>query len=127
MPLERTNPSTMAKPGGFNHVVKSGDTIYIAGQVGRKADGSLAGPDITSQTEQVFANLNAALAAAGASMKDVVKTTVFLTHRDDIAGYRAVRDRVVATSDRPASTLCIIDGLAQPEFRVEVEAIAVLS
>ena len=126
MPLERTNPSTMAAPGGFNHVVKSGDTIYIAGQVGRKADGSSAGPDITSQTEQVFANLNAALAAAGASMKDVVKTTVFLTHRDDIDGYRAVRDRVV-TSDRPASTLLIIDGLAQPEFRVEVEAIAVLS
>ncbi|MQF69375.1 RidA family protein [SAR202 cluster bacterium AD-804-J14_MRT_500m] len=125
MGLDRTNPTEIARPQGFSHIVKFGNTIYISGQVGRKPDGSLAGPDIGSQTEQVFRNLNAALSSANSSMKNVVKTTVFITDREDLDAYRRVRDQVV-TSDFPASTLLIVSGLVQPELRIEVEAIAVL-
>ena len=125
MGLDRNNPPLIASPRGFSHVVKFGNTVYISGQVGRKPDGSLAGPDIDSQTKQVFNNLNAALRSVKLSMKNVVKTTVFITDREDLDGYRRVRDQVV-TADFPASTLLIVSGLVQPELRVEVEAIAIL-
>ena len=125
MSLERINPAGLHKPTGYTHVVKAGTTVYVAGQVGRKHDGTLAGLDISSQTDQTFQNLRVALRSAGASFSDVTKITVFLTHREDIPGFRAVRDQYL--EDLPASTLLLISGLAEPEFRVEVEATAVIS
>ncbi|MCZ6535059.1 MAG: RidA family protein [Chloroflexi bacterium] len=125
MALERINPSNLAQPRGYTHVVKAGNTVYIAGQVGRRSDGTLAGSDIGSQTDQVFKNLGAALASVGAGFENVTKITVFLTHREDIPGFRTARDKHV-TGEPPASTLVLISGLAEPEFRVEVEATAVI-
>lgn len=125
MALERINPSNLAQPRGYTHVVKAGNTVYIAGQVGRRPDGTLAGSDIGSQTDQVFKNLRAALASVGAGFENVTKITVFLTHREDIPGFRTARDKHV-TGEPPASTLVLISGLAEPEFRVEVEATAVI-
>ena len=125
MALERINPSNLAQPRGYTHVVKAGNTVYIAGQVGRRSDGNLAGSDIGSQTDQVFKNLGAALASVGAGFENVTKITVFLTHREDIPGFRTARDKHV-TGEPPASTLVLISGLAEPEFRVEVEATAVI-
>jgi len=125
MALERINPSNLAQPRGYTHVVKAGNTVYIAGQVGRRPDGTLAGSDIGSQTDQVFQNLRAALASVGAGFENVTKITVFLTHREDIPGFRTARDKHV-TGEPPASTLVLISGLAEPEFRVEVEATAVI-
>ena len=125
MALERINPSNLAQPRGYTHVVKAWNTVYIAGQVGRRPDGTLAGSDIGSQTDQVFQNLRAALASVGAGFENVTKITVFLTHREDIPGFRTARDKHV-TGEPPASTLVLISGLAEPEFRVEVEATAVI-
>lgn len=125
MALERINPSNLAQPRGYTHVVKAGNTVYIAGQVGRRPDGTLAGSDIGSQTDQVFKNLRAALASVGAGFEHMTKITVFLTHREDIPGFRTARDKHV-TGEPPASTLVLISGLAEPEFRVEVEATAVI-
>ena len=125
MALERINPSNLAQPRGYTHVVKAGNTVYIAGQVGRRPDGTLAGSDIGSQTDQVFQNLRAALASVGAGFENMTKITVFLTHREDIPGFRTARDKHV-TGEPPASTLVLISGLAEPEFRVEVEATAVI-
>ncbi len=125
MALERINPSNLAQPRGYTHVVKAGNTVYVAGQVGRRPDGTLAGSDIGSQTDQVFQNLRAALASVGAGFENVTKITVFLTHREDIPGFRTARDKHV-TGEPPASTLVLISGLAEPEFRVEVEATAVI-
>ena len=125
MALERINPSNLAQPRGYTHVVKAGNTVYIAGQVGQRSDGTLAGSDIGSQTDQVFKNLGAALASVGAGFENVTKITVFLTHREDIPGFRTARDKHV-TGELPASTLVLISGLAEPEFRVEVEATAVI-
>ncbi len=126
MALEHINPSDVAPPRGFTHVVKAGDVAYISGQVGRRPDGTLAGVDIESQTDQVFRNLRAALASVGAGFGDMTKITVYLTHREDIPGFRVARDRHLTGDNPPASTLVLISGLAEPEFRVEVEATAVI-
>ena len=64
MSIQHINPSTIAPPRGYSHVVKDGSTIYIAGQVARDIDGKTVGVgDAKAQTEQVFKNLEAALAA----------------------------------------------------------------
>ena len=56
----------------------------------------------------------------------MTKITVYLTHREDIPGFREARDRYLTSGNPPASTLVLISGLAEPEFRVEVEATAVI-
>jgi enamine deaminase RidA (YjgF/YER057c/UK114 family) len=70
------------------------------------------------------ANLTAALAAAGASMAQVVKLTVFLTDLADLAVFRQVRDAYIDTARPPASSLVQVSGLVHPDFRVEIEALA---
>ena len=126
MALEHINPADVSPPRGYTHVVKAGGVAYIAGQVGRRPDGTLAGNDIESQTDQVFRNLKTALASVGAGFEDMTKITVYLTHREDIQGFRTARDRHLTGDNPPASTLVLISGLAEPEFRVEVEATAVI-
>ncbi len=129
MPNQVIKPTDVHVPigRGYNHVIKAGNTIYVAGQVALDKDGNLVGKeDITAQAEQVFKNLQAALAAAGASFQDIVKINTYLTQRDDLAKLREVRSKYFA-GEPPASTLVFISGLAMPEFLIEVEAIAVVS
>jgi enamine deaminase RidA (YjgF/YER057c/UK114 family) len=57
------------------------------------------------------------------SLADVVKITVFLTDANELAGFRAARDRMIGEA-RPASTLVVVSRLARPEWRVEIEALA---
>lgn len=125
MGLERINPENISPPPGYTHVVKAGNTIYIAGQVGRNPDGSLAGTDIESQTEQVFKNLIAALDSVDAGLKDLAKIMVYLTDKVDFPGFMAIKNRYLS-SYFPAQTVVVVE-FGSPEFKVEVEAIAVLS
>jgi enamine deaminase RidA (YjgF/YER057c/UK114 family) len=125
MELERINPENICPAPGYNHVVKAGNTIYIAGQVGRKLDGSLAGTDIESQTDQVFKNLISGLESVGAGLKDLVKIMVYLTDKGDTQGFKNVKERYLS-SNLPAQTVVIVE-LGTPEFKLEIEAIAVIS
>ncbi|HLH24751.1 MAG TPA: RidA family protein [Chloroflexota bacterium] len=110
----------------YSHAWKVGNTIYVAGQLATDASGKLVGAnDMRAQTRQAFENLAAVLEAAGASMRDVVKTTVFITdmrHRD---AYSEVRQQFY-TSDPPASTLVQVVALAEPGALIEIEAVAVV-
>ncbi|MBI4187095.1 MAG: RidA family protein [Chloroflexi bacterium] len=127
MPIQHINPSTSAPPRGYSHVVKDGHTVYIAGQVARDRDGKTVGVgDAKAQVEQVFKNLEAALAAAGGNLSHIVKTNVFMTHREDIPAYRETRAKYVSNDNPPVSTLILCSGLADPDFRIEIEAIAVV-
>ena len=127
MPVQRINPTTISPPGGYTHVVRDGNTVYIAGQIARDIDGKTVGVgDVTAQTEQIFRNLQAALASVGGNLSNVVKMNTFMTHREDIPAYRAERTKYLAADALPASTLVLVSGLADPDFRIEVEAIAVL-
>jgi enamine deaminase RidA (YjgF/YER057c/UK114 family) len=113
--------------GTVHAVAFSGPTVAVSGQVPADREGRVVGlGDPAAQVRQVFENLTAVLAAAGATMTDVVKLTVFLTDLADLPAYRAVRDEYVSADRPPASSLVQVSGLVHPDFRVEVEALAVL-
>src|SRR5438445_12632192 len=86
--VKRTNPPTLSKPTGYTHVVEvtgPGKTIYVSGQIALDRDGNVVGAgNMKAQAEQVFKNLEAALAAAGAKFSDVVKMNMFTTDIDQI-------------------------------------------
>jgi enamine deaminase RidA (YjgF/YER057c/UK114 family) len=122
-----TNPSTLATPPGYTQVVEvsGGRTIYIAGQVALDQRGNIVGVgDLRAQTQQVFANIQAALAAAGATFAHVVKLNYYLLDVGQIAVVREVRDAFLNTAAPPASTLVEVRRLARDEFLIEIEAIA---
>ena len=119
------NPATVAAPAGYSHGVEFGAdarVLHIAGQLGVAPDGSFA-RDIRGQAAQAWKNIENVLAAAGMELKDLVKVNHYLTRKEDIAGYREVRARVLGEL-RPASTLLVISALAREEALVEVEAVA---
>jgi enamine deaminase RidA (YjgF/YER057c/UK114 family) len=123
------NPETLSKPTGYTHVVEARGSrnVYISGQVAFDAQGQIVGiGDLEAQTEQVFRNLQAALTAAGATFADVVKMTYYLLDMRQIGVVRTVRERYLPDL-RPASTAVGVNGLAHPDFLVEIEAIAVLT
>jgi enamine deaminase RidA (YjgF/YER057c/UK114 family) len=76
-----------------------------------------------AQAQCAFENLKAVLAAAGASLSDIVKMTVLLVDLSDLAAYRNVRQAYIP--HLPARTLCVVKSLAMPELVFEIEAIAV--
>jgi reactive intermediate/imine deaminase len=125
--IKRTNPPTLSMPTGYTHVVEvSGavKTVYIAGQIALDKDGNLVGgADMKAQAEQVFKNLQAALAAAGAKFSDVVKMNTYTTDMSQLQAIRDVRARYFGNT-APASTLVQVVHLARPELLLEVEVVA---
>src|SRR5438034_7278414 len=128
--VKRSNPPTLSKPTGYTHIVEvtgPTKTIYIAGQTASDKSGNVIGPgDMKAQSEQVFRNLEAALAAAGAKFSDIVKMTTYVTDMDKTAAMRDVRARYFGDTT-PASTLVQVVHLARPEFMLEIEVVAVVS
>ena len=126
--IERMNPAGLSTPTGYTHVVstRGGRTIYIAGQIALDAKGVLVGKgDLAAQTQQVFANLDVALKAAGATFANVVKTNYYLRDASQVAVVREIRAKYF-TKELPASTLIEVPRLAQPDFLIEIEVIAVV-
>lgn len=124
-------PDGLARPGVYTPVVtvRGGKTVFVSGQVSQDSAGNLVGKgDLLAQTEQVYRNLQAALAGAGATFNDVVKINVYVVnfkpeYRDLL---QSVRARHVSKERPPASTLIGVQALARADFLVEVEAIAVI-
>ncbi len=126
MTREVIRPANVHPATGYSHAWKVGNTVYVAGQVALAREGRLVGPgDFEAQAVQVFENLKAVLEAAGASLENVVKTTVFLTHFAHRDKFREIRARYFK-EPFPASTLVFVESLAQPDWLIEVEAIAVV-
>ena len=109
----------------YTDAVRAGDLLFVSGCVPIDGEGRLVPGDVVAQARQVFANVEAVLAAAGASFADVVKVTVFLTDVDDRAAVNTVREEVFGAT-RPASTLVEVSRLAIPGARIEVEAVALI-
>jgi enamine deaminase RidA (YjgF/YER057c/UK114 family) len=128
--LRFMNPPAIAKPGGYSHVVEAtgpGRIVYIAGQLGLKPDGNIAG-DFRAQATQAFENLKAALASVGATFDDVVKLNNYLVDISaNLGHYREVRDKYINVSQPPASTTIGVPALARPDALYEVEAVVVLA
>jgi enamine deaminase RidA (YjgF/YER057c/UK114 family) len=107
-----------------------GRTVYVSGQVSANAKGEVVGKgDIKAQTTQVFENLKIALAAAGAGPKDVVKTNIYVVNfkAEDIPAIRDIRNAFFANVEPPASTLVGVTALANPDWLIEIEVIAVVA
>ena len=110
----------------YADAVRAGDLLFVSGCVPVDGEGKLVGgDDVVAQAQRVFRNIGAVLAAAGASAKDVVKVTVFVTDIEDRPKINPVRQEFFGET-RPASTLVEISALAIPGAKLEVEAVAVL-
>ena len=104
--------------------VAGGRLIYVAGQVPWDANGqTVARGDVAGQTRQVFDNIRAVLAEAGATLDDVIKITIFaadIRYRDAINQVRGE----VFRAPYPASTQVAVASLVDPDWLVEIEAVA---
>lgn len=126
MPIERIQPPGRPVPPGFTHVVKVGNLVFVAGQTAADSSGNVVGVgDIEAQADQVYENLRTALATVGANFSNLVKTTTYLTRTEDMEGYRRARARNIPT-DMPTSTLLFVSRLANPDYLIEIEAVASL-
>lgn len=96
--------------------------LFTNGQVGTKPDGIT--PESTSdQTEVVFERLVAILKRSRMSLSDVVRFNIYLTDQSDVKAVFAIRDRIMG-AHKPAATVLVVNGLARPELKVEIELIA---
>ena len=130
MALTKTNPPSLPEPRGYAQVVTAtgSRTVYVSGQVGVDRDAAIVGQgDVAAQAKQAYANLRAALEAAGATMADVAKINAYVVnYRPELfADLLAVR-REAFGDHTPASTLAGVSALARPDYLFEVEAVAVL-
>jgi NAD(P)-dependent dehydrogenase (short-subunit alcohol dehydrogenase family)/enamine deaminase RidA (YjgF/YER057c/UK114 family) len=132
MNKQYVNPEALgAAPPTYTQVVtaQGSTTIYVAGQVARDASGTLVGPgDLAAQTQQVFANLSAALETVGATLADLVKTTFYVVDYTPsaLSMIAAASQAYMIGAVPPASTLIGVVALAHPDALIEVEAIAVV-
>jgi enamine deaminase RidA (YjgF/YER057c/UK114 family) len=109
-------------------IVNSGRLIYLAGQVANNPDGSVAGAgDLRRQAEKVYENIGHVLRAAGATPASAVKETTWVLSIDAWRQHGTPIRRAFYNGDYPASTLVEIQGLARPEFLVEIEVIAAVA
>jgi enamine deaminase RidA (YjgF/YER057c/UK114 family) len=125
--IQLINPDTLPTPPGYSQlaVASGGSLIVIAGQVALDNQNQIVGlGNFAAQATQVFRNLIAALDAAGASTRHLVKLTTFVTDVSDLPVFRQVRDQFLDPEHPPTSTLVQVSRLFRPEFLIEVEAMA---
>jgi len=126
--ITRTNPQTISKPfSNYAHVVTVEEAkkfVFCAGQVAADVDGTVLPPtSFEAQTKMVMKNLENALAGGGAKFSDVTKVTIYICNPHDVPKARAILNDYFGENP-PGSTLCVLRGLANPNFLLEVEAIA---
>lgn len=123
-----------ARPrGSFPHFRRAGDFIFVSGTSARRADDSIAGAeagpggrpalDIRRQTRAVLENMRDILAAAGASLADVVEVSTFLVNMADFDGYNEVYSEFFGF-EGPARTTVAVSALPHPQLLIEIKAVA---
>jgi len=123
---EYFSPESLPPTRGYSQVVKVGNTVYIAGQVGITIDGNVVSKgDAATQARQIWQNLEAAVKSAGGELENIVKTTTYVTDITHSAAARQVRAELFPTNP-PTSTLLVVSQLASPDYLMEIEAIAVV-
>ncbi len=118
-----------APVGPYNQAIMAkGQMLFIAGQIplNPQTNQVVGGEDVQAQTEQVMANIEAILKAAGANWQNIVKTTVFLADMEDFAAMNAVYARYFDAATAPARAAVQVARLPK-DVRVEIECIAMIS
>ena len=128
MPINRKTIASSEAPaaiGPYSQAIKAGSLLFLSGQIPLDyRTGEISGYDIASQSRRVLENLKAVLSAAGASMSDVTKTTVFLKSMDHFAAMNKVYGEYFI-KDPPARSTVAVAGLPR-NVLVEIEAVAVV-
>ena len=112
-------------PEPYSHAVRCGDTLYIAGQVAFDETNHVVGiGDPRAQAERVWHNIRLAVEAAGGSVADVVKITIFLKDVRHAQAEIGVREALFEPGRYPVCTLVQVANLGLPDLLMEVDAIA---
>ena len=129
--MERTylEPDGLAAPPEpYSHAIRCGDTLYVAGQVAFDQQNQIVGVgDPRRQAEQVWRNISLAVEAAGGTLADVVKITIFLKDVRDASAEISVRERLFEPGRFPICTLVQVANLGLPDLLMEIDAVAVLA
>jgi enamine deaminase RidA (YjgF/YER057c/UK114 family) len=122
----RSSDVTEPQPGMWSNCLRAGDMVFVSGLTARDKALSATGGDEYEQAKTIFTRMQALIEAAGGTMADVVKLTIFVTRIAERAGvWRARREFFHGAF--PAASLVEVSALAEPEIRVEIEAIAMLN
>lgn len=131
MEIKHINPDTMAKPSGYSHAVSAAGnsrTIYIGGQNAIDQSGKLVGKgNFKEQTGQVLENIGKILESEGAGLDRVIKFNIYIVQGQNPAeGFQAFQEIWKDPEKLPVVTVVFVAGLGNPEWLVEIEAIAVV-
>ncbi|WP_404711186.1 RidA family protein [Sphingomonas sp. MMS24-J13] len=110
---------------GFSRAIRVGDRILVSGTAPVEDDGTSTPGDAGAQAERCFVLIERAIAALGGTMADVVRTRMFLTDAEDAVAVGDVHGRWMQDG-RPAATMAVVAALLRPEWRIEIEAEAML-
>ena len=129
--VQYMNPDTLNKNPAFTNVIivsGSAKTLYVGGQNAVDAAGNIIGKgDFKAQTEQVLSNIQAALSAGGARPEHVIKWNLYVVQGQPLhAGFEVFQRVWGRQPNPPAITMAFVAGLANPDFLVEMDAIAVV-
>lgn len=127
--IEFLNPDGLSKNPAFSQVAVTkgnGNTIYIGGQNAITKDLEIVGKgDITVQTAYVLKNIEIALKDCGATLDDLFKLTIYIVQGQDIRkGFEGARGFLSKLSNPPVISGIVVAGLANPDYLVEIEAVA---
>jgi 2-iminobutanoate/2-iminopropanoate deaminase len=122
--IERLQVPSRPESKLYSPIVRARGLVFVAGQTSRDSSGKIVhAGNFALQADQVFENLNEALATVGLSLKDLLQITIYVTDprfRNDL---RSISIKHMG-GHLPASTLVVVAGLAEPEFLIEIDAIA---
>lgn len=123
------NPPQLAKPRGFAHGTRAGNTVYLGGQTALDAEGQIVEGGIIEQFVRAFGNVLATLEHAGGRPENLVQVTIYLTDVDNYQKNGREIGRLwreMAGTEYPALTGVGVTSLWQPEALIEIEGVAVL-
>ena len=120
-------PSLGPPPEPYEYAIRSGNTLYLAGQVALDENGIIVGTTTKEQARKTWDNIGIVLAAAGASIKDVVKVTYFLADIRELQEEMEIRKEVFSGRPFPAVTAIQAAALGMPGLRLEIDVVAELN